>query len=91
MKINGEEWIKVMDEYIVPNCAALMEPGRQFLLILDNAHSYASRLACDHYRTVLHGTVEFQPPCSPGLWERAQNISSFSIQLLPIPQNCGNF
>ena len=26
LKINGEEWIKVMDEYIVPNCAALMEP-----------------------------------------------------------------
>ena len=30
LKINGEEWTKVMDEYIVPNCAALMEPGRIF-------------------------------------------------------------
>ena len=31
LKINGEEWINVMDEYIVPNrpnSAALMEPGR---------------------------------------------------------------
>ena len=31
LKINGEEWIKVMDEYIVPNCTALMEPGHIFL------------------------------------------------------------
>ena len=31
LKINSEEWIKVMDEYIVPNCAALMELGRKFL------------------------------------------------------------
>ena len=43
------------------NCTALMEPGRKFLLILDNAPSHASRLACEHYKTVLHGTVEFQP------------------------------
>ena len=28
LKINGEEWIKVMDEYIAPNCTALMELGR---------------------------------------------------------------
>ena len=67
LKINAEEWIKVMDEYIAPNCTALMEPGREFLLLLDNAPSYASRLACEHYKTVLHGTVEFQPPCSPDL------------------------
>ena len=40
-----------------------MEPGRIFLLILDNASSQA----CEHYKTVLHGTVEFQPPCSPHL------------------------
>ena len=67
LKRNAEEWIKVMDEHIVPNCTALMEPGRKFLLILDIAPSHASRLACDHYSTVLHGTVEFQPPCSPDL------------------------
>ena len=45
--------------------AALMEPGRDFLLILDTAPSHASRLACEFFKTVLHGTVEFQPPCSP--------------------------
>ena len=57
----------MMDEYIVPNCTALMEPGRKFLRILDNAPSHTSWLACEHYSTVLHGTVEFQPPCSPDL------------------------
>ena len=67
LKLNAEEWIKVMDEYTVPNCTALMEPGRKFSLILDNAPSHASRIACEHYSTVLHGTVEFQPPCSPDL------------------------
>ena len=45
LKLNAEEWIKVMDEYISPNCAALMESGRKFLLILDNAPSHANRLA----------------------------------------------
>ena len=57
----------MMDEYIVPNCTALLEPGRKFLLILDNAPSHASMRACEHYSTVLHGTVEFHPPCSPDL------------------------
>ena len=52
---------------MVPNCSALMEPGREFLLILDTAPSHASRLACKHYKAVWHGTVEFHPPCSPGL------------------------
>ena len=33
LKISGEEWIKVMDEYILPTCAALMELGVSFLLI----------------------------------------------------------
>ena len=56
-----------MDEYIAPNCTAVMEPGREFSLLLDNAPSYASRLACEHYKTLLHGTVEFQPPCPPDL------------------------
>ena len=65
LKISGEEWIKVMDEYIVPNGAALMEPGRKFLLILDNVPSHACKLAGDHFKTVLHSTAEFQPPCSP--------------------------
>ena len=60
-KINSEESIKVMDEYISPNCIVLMEPGRKFSLLLDNAPSHASRMACEH------GTVEFQPPCSPDL------------------------
>ena len=63
LKINSEE----MDECIVPNRASLMEPGRKFLSILDNAPSHASRLDCEHCETVLHGTVEFQPPCSPDL------------------------
>ena len=49
------------------NCAALVEPGRKFLVILDNSPSHASRLACEHQKTVFHGTVEFQPPCSPDL------------------------
>ena len=48
-----------MDEYIVPNCPALMEPARKFSMILENAPSHASRLACEHDKTVLHGTVEF--------------------------------
>ena len=30
LEIIGEEGIKVMDEYIAPNCAALMELGREF-------------------------------------------------------------
>ena len=34
LKINAEEWIKVMDEYIVPNCTAPMEPGRKFFIAL---------------------------------------------------------
>ena len=37
LKINGKEWIRVMDEHIVPNCAVVLEPGREFLLLLDNA------------------------------------------------------
>ena len=43
-----------MDEYVVPNNAAVME--RKVLLILDNAPSHASKLACEHHTTVLHGT-----------------------------------
>ena len=42
-----------------------VEPGRKFLLILDKAPSHASRLACEHYGTVLHGTVEFQTTVFP--------------------------
>ena len=33
LKINGEEWIKVMDEYIAPNYAALTEPGKVFIAL----------------------------------------------------------
>ena len=67
LKLNAEEWIKVMDEYIVPNCTVLIEPGRKFLLISDNAVARQQACLCEHYSTVLHGTVEFQPPCSPDL------------------------
>ena len=67
LKINSEERIKVMDEYVVPKCSALVEPGRKLLLLLDNAPSRASRLACGLYKTVFHGAVEFQAPCSPDL------------------------
>ena len=44
-------------------------PGsrHKFLLPLDKAPSHACWLACDHYKRVLHGTVEFQSPCSPDL------------------------
>ena len=45
LKIKGELWIKVMYEYIAPNGAALMEPGRQFLLLLDTAPSHTCMLA----------------------------------------------
>ena len=41
--------------------------GRKFLLILGNARSHASSLACEHCKTVLQGTVGFQPACSPDL------------------------
>ena len=81
LKINGEEWIKVVGEFFVPSCAALLEPGREFLLLLDNAPSRACRQASDHYKTVLNGTAEFQPPCSPDLvlmWNESSRHSSFS-------------
>ena len=95
LKLNAEEWIKVMDEYIVPNYTALMEPGGKFLLILDNAPSHASRLACEHYSTVLHCTVEFQPPCSPDLSPLDFSLwNELKVQLVhpaPALQNCGHF
>ena len=91
-----EPGLKVMNEYIAPNCTALMEPGREFLLILDNAPSHASRLACAHYKTVWHGTIEFQPLCSPDLSPLDFFLwSELKVQLvqhpMPIPQNCGHF
>ena len=67
LKINGEEWTKVMDEFLCPIARPSWSLGVSFLLILDNAPSHASRLACEHYKTVLFGTVEFQPPCPPDL------------------------
>ena len=36
-------------------------------LVWDTAPSHASRLAYETYKTVSHGTVGFQPPCSPDL------------------------
>ena len=75
-----KRWLQ--DEYIFPNCAALMEPGRKFSLILDNAPSHACRLTCKHNKTVLHDTGEFQPPRFPDLSplrllfvERVQNTA----------------
>ena len=67
LKMNCEECIKVMDEYFVPNCAALVDPRRRRLLILDSPPSHARRLACEQYKTVLHCTVEFQSAFSPDL------------------------
>ena len=96
LKINAEEWIKVMDEYIAPTCTALMEPVRKSLLILDNAPSHACRLACDHYRVARHSrfsTALLSRSLSLGLLfcGTSSRHSLFSIQLLPIPQNCGHF
>ena len=92
LKINVEEWIKVTDEYIAPNRAALMEPGRTLVLLLDSAPSHACRLAFDHNKTVMHGKAEFQPPCTPVVFgATSSRHSSFSVQLLPIPQTCGHF
>ena len=51
-------------------CPMAQPPRSQtakFLLLLDSAPSHACRLACNHCRTVLHGTIEFQPPCSADL------------------------
>ena len=56
--------------FVEPGLKISGESGRKFLLILDNAPSDACKLACEHYKTVLHGTVghvEFQPLCSPDL------------------------
>ena len=39
----------------------------RIVLCASSAPSHASRLACELYQTVLHGTVEFQPLCSPDL------------------------
>ena len=44
LKINGEEWMKVMDEYIAPNCAALMEPGERRFLFTDLGQRAVARL-----------------------------------------------
>ena len=72
-----------MDGNFAPNCAALLELGRKFLLLLDNAPSHACRLACDrdHYRTVLHGTVAFQPPSQTFVNELKTSSVSNSVFL----------
>ena len=56
-------------------------------IALDNAPSHACRLACDYHKTLLHGTVEFQPPYSPDLSpldfflaQSAARSASFSCQ-----------
>ena len=45
LKLISEEWIKVMDKYIVPNSAAVIKLGRKSFLILDSSPSHACRLA----------------------------------------------
>ena len=65
------------------HCAQLRSPRgawANLLLILDNAPSHTARLACERHKTVLHGTIEFDPRCSPDLspldfffMERAQS------------------
>ena len=67
MQAAGIERRRSSIQEFAPNCAALMEPGRRFLLLLDHATSHACRPICDHNKAVLHGTVEFQPPCSSDL------------------------
>ena len=37
------------------------------LLIVDNAPSHIRTLACEHYKTMPHGTIECQPPRPPDL------------------------
>ena len=66
-ELDAVGWVGVVGGCVVPNCTALMELGRKFLLTLDNAPSRASRLASEHCSSVLHDTVEFQPSCSPDL------------------------
>ena len=83
--------IKVMTSTWCP----IEQLGRKFLLILDNAPSHASRLASEHYKSVLHGTVEFQPPCSPDLSpfdfffvERAQDTPCAVSSSCQTRRNC---
>ena len=52
---------------LCPNAQPSWRLGVIFLLILDNAPSYACRLVCDHHRTASLGTVELKPLCSPNL------------------------
>ena len=44
------------------------------------------RLACDHYKAVLHGTVEFQSPCSPDLFFFWNELSVQLHQVLQSPR-----
>ena len=57
LKINGEEWTKEMDEYIVPTCAALTERRREFVLLLDNAPSHTCRLVLLQNSVARHSRV----------------------------------
>ena len=64
--------------------------GVIFLLILDNAPSHACRLVCDHHRTVLHGTVEFQPLRTPNLSLRLfWNELKTQLVQHPVPADLG--
>ena len=87
LKTSSEEWIKVMDEYIVPNCAALTERGVSFY-----CSSHASGLACGALQdnVARHGRVSttvLSRPLSPldfFLWNVLNNTArsaSSSCQL----------
>ena len=68
--------VKVMDEYIVPNCTALMELGRKFLLTLDNAPSHASRLAL----SVLQYSVARHSRVSTSVLSRSLSLRLFFLE-----------
>ena len=87
LKINGEKWITVMDEFTVP-----MRPPHAAWTLLDTAPSHARRLAS------LHGTAEFQPPCSPDLSpldffvvDRAQNTARSACSSCQSRRTAGTF
>ena len=76
-------------------CAKLHSPhgADSSFISLDKAPSHASRLACQHFKTVLHGTVDFNErdlqtslPLS-SFSGTSSGAVSFSILLLPISQN----
>ena len=74
LKVNGEVWIKVMDENLTPNCNALMELEHKFFLLIDNAPSHACRLVCEHYKTVVQCRV------STAVFPRSFSLALVSVE-----------